>query len=359
MPVPCYSSFCMWLTKIAQKIWLLLGFITTQGCGAAYVMKQGYYQLEMVRTSRPIEKVLKKDNLTPKQRQTLELVLEIRRFAQEHLSLTVGKNYTTVNLKWNIHLYNVSACEALAFKPYVWWFPIVGYVPYLGFFSEQDAQKQQQELVAKGYDTMVYVVPGYSTLGYFNDPILPDMLNMRESALIEMLIHELAHATVYFASQTDFNESFANFVGRQGAILFYQAKYGIESDAYQNLMMLYRDEKRYGHFMWQLYQSLNHVYESSSSQEEKHHKKKELLEVAQRQLKTVGFETQSYRSISLEHTNNAALLSFKRYNTDQGEFMSLFRASGEDFKTFIEEMKKFAKAEDPLRALRERLKRDA
>ena len=83
------------------------------------------------------------------------------------------------------------------FKPHLWWFPIIGHVPYKGFFVEADAKKEQEYLNAKGLDTIKGKVSGYSTLGYFSDPVWPSMLGLGDDDLIELITMTYSSNYIY------------------------------------------------------------------------------------------------------------------------------------------------------------------
>src|SRR5262249_41115176 len=107
---------------------------------------------------------------------------------------------------------------------YTWWFPIVGRVPYRAYFDESDARQLADELEDDGYDTWVRPAIAFSTLGWFDDPLLSHLLSHDGGLLADVLIHELLHNTIYLPSQVAFNESFATFVGGRGSIAFFAAQ---------------------------------------------------------------------------------------------------------------------------------------
>src|SRR5690606_3806447 len=109
--------------------------------------------------------------------------------------------------------WTVSASDPWRLQPYEWSFPIVGRVPYLGFFKEEEAREKEQELIQKGLDTYLRGVSAYSTLGWFEDPLLSSMLNYEDHVLAETLIHELVHTTIWIKNSTDFNERLASYLG--------------------------------------------------------------------------------------------------------------------------------------------------
>lgn len=98
-----------------------------------------------------------------------------------------------------------------------------GIVPYKGYFDLEKAKEEENKLIEKGLDTRLRITAGYSTLGWFSDPVLSPQLRMTEDELVSLVIHELTHATVYFPGDSNFNESYASFVEEIGTEKFYRA----------------------------------------------------------------------------------------------------------------------------------------
>ena len=105
-------------------------------------------------------------------------------------------------------------------KLFSWSFPIVGKVTYKGFFTQEGALKEKGGLDERGYDTYLQPSGAYSTLGWLKDPIFSSMLKWDDGTLANLILHEMAHATVYFKGKTDLNEQMATFIGNQGPSIF-------------------------------------------------------------------------------------------------------------------------------------------
>ncbi|MCA9507837.1 MAG: aminopeptidase [Myxococcales bacterium] len=324
------------------------------GCSSLYVIKQGTYQLELILGSEKIEKALRLPHLDQKYRKKLMLIQEVREFSQRKLNLKADKNYKTINLEWDKKIYNISASDKVAFKAYTWWFPIIGAVPYKGFFDEKDALKELKQLKELELDTMKRGVSGYSTLGYFEDPVWPSMLRMDDASLVELIIHELAHATIYFPEQTPFNESFANFVGKMGAQLFFAHKYGSESTKFKQVKKSQLQNKIFTNFFNKLYDALNEIYSSDESFDTKVLQKKLQLQQAEKKYKILA-KNEGLPSLDWEQVNNAFLLSYKRYNFDEDVFVQLFHQSKENFETFFRVLSLLSQSKDPFHDLKAHL----
>lgn len=334
--------------------YLVLGvalFVLNSGCSFFYVAKQGAYQIKLLAGAEPIELALRRTNLAPGPRAKLILITRVREFSQKNLKLVADKNYKDVNLNWQHIIHNVSASERLAFKPYLWWFPIIGAVPYKGYFDEKDAHAEIKRLKSLGLDTLKRRVGGYSTLGYFSDPVWPTMLEMRDEALVELIIHELAHATVYISNQTPFNETFANFVGKTGARMFYVDKFGENSDEVKKLDKYYHDEKEYNKFFSDLYVKLDEVYKKEISEEEKKSAQQQVLLQAKINYELLPIHKEFVIS-DWSKINNAYLLAFKTYNHDEAVFADLYKLVNYDFKRFLEEVAARSQGSDPFLSLR-------
>lgn len=320
-----------------------------------YVAKQGAYQMKLLAGAEPIEKALRSPVLALKSRQKLMLIMEVRDYCHKKLHLKADRNYRDINLSWNHIIYNVSASEALAFKPYTWWFPLIGSVPYKGFFDEKDADLEQSRLDNLGYQTLKRRVGGYSTLGYFSDPVWPSMLEMSDEALVELIIHELTHATFYVPYQTPFNETLANFVGKTGTRMFYVDKFGEKSAEVAKLDKSYDDDKLQDQFFFSLYQELDAIYKSSRSDTAKMALQKEIFLKAQDGYQKIPIDPH-LKNIDWSRINNAFLLVFKTYNQDESVFVDLLKRVGGDFRLFFAELSLHGEGKDPFLALGQYLK---
>lgn len=324
-------------------------------CSFFYVIKQGVYQIKLITDAEPIETVLRVKDLDPSVRKKLELILDVRQFATTKLKLVAHKNYKDVNLSWTHAIHTVSASEPLQFKPYLWWFPIIGSVPYKGFFEEQDARLLEAQLKKQGFETLLGKIHGYSTLGYFSDPVWPSMLALKNEELIELIIHELTHATVYIPNQTTFNETLANFVGKKGARAYISQRFGNKSKELKDIEHHQKEHSLYREFFYDLFKQLDQLYKSSLVDEEKKIAKKKIFNDAYKKYLLLPIED-AFKNADWSKVNNAYLMSFKRYNYDEKIFEDLLAAVNGNFAKFFEETQFYGRSEDPFSALKSRLK---
>lgn len=217
--------------SVAGVVVLLVSLVGCGGCSPSYVLRAAYEETRILWSREPIEELLAGDSLSPEERSRLALVAEARVFAEDDLGMSVGGAYGSLaEVPPGALLWVVSASERLQLRPYTWWFPIVGDVAYKGFFHRGDAEAEAAALREKGYDTYVRQSAAFSTLGWFDDPVLSTWLASKPVPLVRLVIHELLHRTTYLSGQTTFNESFASFVGSTGAAAFFAARDGEDSD---------------------------------------------------------------------------------------------------------------------------------
>ena len=213
--------------RMALGATLLLSVPTVfQGCGTEdlrYIVRAAYEEARILSRRQPIAELLESD-LGAGERRKLELVLAAREFAKR-LNLNVGGSYESIaETTENQVVHVVSAAPRDRLQAYTWWFPIVGRVPYRGYFQRETANQLAQDLEEQGYDTYVRRALAFSTLGYFDDPLLSHLLRKDDAALVETILHEMLHSTVYAKGQAAFNESFANFVGHRAALAFFDER---------------------------------------------------------------------------------------------------------------------------------------
>lgn len=223
------------MRRLAFLLVLLLALLSEAGCSTlAYLGRQGVDQLRLLRARRRVSDVLD-DPATPQAlRERLRLVMEARRFGVTMLGLRGGAEFTRYVESGEAVAYNLTAAYRTRLKPLTWRFPLVGRVPYLGFFRKEAAAEEQRRLQAAGYDTYVRPVGAYSTLGYLLSPIYSSMIDQPgargELRAVETILHEMAHTTAWLNSASDLNESYATLVGQRGAAAFFRWKAGTSGE---------------------------------------------------------------------------------------------------------------------------------
>lgn len=204
------------------------------GCDSSlpgYVVKQGFRHGSLLLKAQPIDEILKNPALDPKTEHYLKLSKEVLAYAQRDLGMRVGANYQQyipLNRDWVTQI--VMAAKKDSLTPHLFSYPIVGDLPYRGFYDEADAEKLEAKLASEGFDVFRRKVEAFSTTGWLPDPVISTMFS-DESRFVELLFHELTHSTFYFADQADFNEAFASWMGFKASLEFVKsAKSSVNTD---------------------------------------------------------------------------------------------------------------------------------
>lgn len=183
----------------------------------------GYYaqavggHLKVMSAARPIDEILQDPATDPSLKKKLENVHAVREFASRELALPDNKSYRAyADLGRPFVVWNVFAAPEFSVGPKQWCMPLVGCVSYRGYYDRDEAERYADELRRSGLDTYVGGIPAYSTLGYFNDPVLNTFLRLGDTEAARIIFHELAHQLVYVEGDTAFNESFATTVENEG-----------------------------------------------------------------------------------------------------------------------------------------------
>jgi predicted aminopeptidase len=317
-----------------------------------YLLRAGWEEGKILARREPIPELAADSTTAPALRAKLNLVLAARAFARDSLALNTGKSFTTYSrLDRDTLVLVLSGAYRDRLKPYSWWFPVVGRVPYKGFFDFAQARNAQRELTDRGFDAHLGAASAFSTLGWFNDPLLPTTLRADSLTLANTVIHELTHNTYYAPGGAVFNESFANFVGSRGAERFFQSR-GQEGAAAE-VVARWQDEKVLGRFWADLYGRVDSVFkahpgDAASQVAERIAVRDSLFGEAKRQLvQQLGpqLKTISVRAIERVRLDNAILMSRRVYLTDLDAFDAVLAKYGGDPKRAVAAIIEAAKAD--------------
>ena len=244
------------ILPIAVVLVIALFLMTPTGC---YLGRAGWEEAKILAGRRPIRELVRSDVIDDATRQKLALVLAARDFAEDSLALDAGESFTQfTQLERDTLLLLLSGTRRDALVQHTWWFPIVGRVPYKGYFDFDAAHRAARELEAAGYDINLRPASAFSTLGWFNDPLLSTTLRQDSADLVNTVIHEITHNTFYAPGQTTFNESFASFVGARGAARFFRARG--DSAAALRVEARWADDKVMAGFWRALYVELDSAF---------------------------------------------------------------------------------------------------
>ena len=334
----------LWQILIGLPLLAFLFFTASTGC-LSYLIRAGAGQVSILCNRRPLNEVINDPGTTAETRQKLIHIQRIRDYARDTLGLTPGGAYTSyVDIKRSAVGWNVSASDKLALKPYTWWFPIVGSVPYLGYFSKEEAEEKERELIEEGLDTSVRAISAYSTLGWFDDPIMSSQLQFPEWYLTGLVIHETAHATIWFPGDVGFNESFASFAGITGALQYYREKEGADSESYQRKIRYLEEREKLGAIFHEYALKLDSMYKLKTLDKEKSREKERIIREFQAELlrRSVNFSTIDIKKVAARDYNNAHFLSHLRYDSGREFFKREFENSKGSWPAFLKRMLKLS-----------------
>jgi predicted aminopeptidase len=304
-----------WARVVAA--WLLA--TTLAACSPTYVIRAGYEEAKILWRREPITTVLARPDLEPDIRRKLELVLDVRRFA-EGMGLKVGGSFTSLSyVDGRTTIYVLTATPRTSLVPHTWWFPIVGRVPYKGFFDRARAEAEAKWLGERGLDTSIRGAAAFSTLGWFDDPLMRHQLASNEAALANLVLHEVYHATFYAkgAQATAFNESLANFVGHRAAIEFFTARG--DAELLKNAREAWEDERTFATFVQELATRLRTLY-AGQDEAGALAGREVLFRDALAAFPQLSFHGRRYEKFEDVPLNNAVLLQSILYTTDLDVF---------------------------------------
>ena len=292
-----------------------------------YGIEQGRGQLNIVWNAEPVEEYLQSPSFPDTLKEKLLLINRVRQFAIDSLSLKDTKNYKTLyDQQGQEIMWVVMASEPFQLKAKEWNFPVIGSVPYKGFFDRAKAVKLKDELEKEGWDVNIRNPGGWSTLGWFTDPILSGMLERSEGDLANLIIHEMSHATIFVKDSIDFNENLATFIGDRGAEQFLLSVCGPDSKEYNTYMNEDHDYLMFSDHMLRGAEKLDSLYKTlaqDDSIEKKSRLKRQMIQHIVNTLDTLSLHGNSSKP-SLRYQeylpNNAYFMNFIRYQSKQDIF---------------------------------------
>ena len=339
-----------------HRVWLVLLLAPwLGGCAEiTYYAQSVAGQVHLLANRRPLAEVVADAGTPAPLRERLELAREVREFASSALALPRDGSYTSyVQLQAPYVVWSVVAAPPLSLTPRTWCFPVAGCVAYRGYFDPDDAQRFAAGLRAAGDDVYVAGVTAYSTLGWFDDPLLSSMLDGTAYDLAAVIFHELAHRRLYLAGDSDFNEAFAVTVEREGMRRWLAAR-GDDDLRRRYRQALHRRETLVSLVLeWRA--RLQAVYDSDAPDEQRLARKRELLEglraaFAER-VRADPTLAGAERWLS-EDLNNAKLASVATYNTWVPAFERLLAEQGGQLDAFYAAVEKLAALPAGARAAR-------
>lgn len=307
-----------------------------------YGIRQASGQFHIIYNARPVEEFLNDPAFPDSLKKKLVLINEVRRYAIDSLGLKDTKNYKTLyDQKGEEIMWVVTASEPYRLKAKEWDFPVLGSVPYKGFFKKHLAVALSDELKKEGWDVSIRNPGGWSTLGWFTDPILSKMLERTEGDLANLIIHEMSHATIFVKDSIDFNENLATFIGDRGAEKFLISKYGVKSKEYKTYLNEDIDYLKFADHMLRGTEKLDSLYKMMSESDPKEKKVEQKTRMIRSIVEfldtlTLSVENRPSSRYAKNLPNNAYFMNFRRYQAKQDIFWEDYRTRfNSDLKAYI------------------------
>ena len=333
------------IRRICLICCLMLG--STSCATTSYYLQSLNGHIDLLLKRQTISKILASQNTDILLRDKLEMVLKIRRFASEHLGLPDNNSYSDyADLDREFVIWNVFATPELSLQAKQWCFLFVGCLNYRGYYSEETANRYAQTLKAQGYDVFVGGVTAYSTLGWFNDPVLNTMLNRDNNYLASVIFHELSHQKLYLKNDTAFNEAFAEMVAQTG-VQYWLNLHGTAASR-QNFLDKRSDETSFVNLILKYKGKLEMTYNSEISTDEKRANKKFLLNQLAEEYKNqyeTGGNSGRYITWLSSGLNNAKLTSVITYQDYVSGFLTIFNHEHGNYQKFYGSVEKLSKCD--------------
>lgn len=307
-----------------------------------YGVGQGWGQLSIVFKARPVTEVLQDPLFPDSLKRKLRLIDEIRQYAIDSLGLKDTENYKTLyDQQGQEIMWVVTACEPFRLEPKQWTFPVVGTIPYKGYFDKEKAMKEANGLKDSGYDVAIRNPGGWSTLGWFTDPILTGMLNRSEGDLASLIIHEMVHATLWVPDSVDFNENLASFIADTASYDFLRSKYGGESPEYKQYLYEDQDYRKFSRFILLASRKLDSLYGTMTEADEvevKKRQKEDMIKKIVANMDTLNLHLNPTPSKRYEKRlpNNTYFMAYRHYQAKQSDLAEEFNLNFKgDVRTYI------------------------
>ncbi len=342
------SSGRVWKGFIGVLLALIL---FGSGCKLTYLIHAAAGQFRLITDSIPLKEALEGDSLDSLQKERLLLVPRIKEFGERELGLKKTENYQTVFLNSPQRpIYTISASPKDRLTRKTWWFPVVGDMPYLGFFDKEKAEAERKDLLDKDLDVTLGMADAYSTLGWFEDPVTLNLLNGSTVGLVETILHEMTHTTLYLKGQGEFNEGLAVLVGKVGAMRFLETTYGPAHPFTIEAKEGIEDEAVFSGFLATLFERLELLYNSPIGYQEKLVQREKVFSEALVAFGQVAktLKTRRFIHFGSRGLNNAYLMSVGLYHRNFHFFESALKRHGSSIRNMLGFFKDLSEEKDDI-----------
>lgn len=329
----------MWFVAVVAAIMVSYTTAYVASPEVRYLHRAGVEETKILQSRRKIAKIVADTSVPEETRAQLRLVLEARDFAAM-LGLDAKKTYTKyADVGRDTLLMVVTASGADCICPLTWKYPIAGRVPYKGFFDAAEGRKYAAELEAKGYDVNLRPSAAFSTLGWFNDPLLSTALERDSMELVALVLHEIAHNTLWVQGNVAFNESYAQLVGYRGAEAFFRQRG--DTVLAQRAADRWHDEAVLGEFYTRLIARADSFYATKPDTAALRAGKIALAEWARNDFEgPVAAQLRSFRVTpsaiaATRPVNNARLVGVTIYRTHLDAFEGWYQRHGADIRAAV------------------------
>lgn len=337
-------------SRIIALLLLLVYLLFAASCSPGFVIRAGWEEAGILCRRKKITSLLESPDLDKELKHKFELVLAARDFA-EQIGLKPKGSFTKYSeIDREVLVWVLSASPKTSLLRVTWWFPIVGRIPYRGFFEKDNGIEAAKKLKDEGYDIYLRPSPAFSTLGWFDDPLLSTTIRYDEVSLVNTVIHEVLHNTLWVQNHASFNETLANVVGSLGAEHFFREHSGPESQAAVTATNLWHDELLYARFLAETSKKLRSFYSSLNKEDlEKSNNGEALARILEERKNLFAqavsewkeqhpeLRTKRYKQIP-EKLNNAVILAHEVYLDRPWVFVELYEACGNSLEKFVEEI---------------------
>jgi predicted aminopeptidase len=325
---------------------LLVLPLATTGCYLAHLARG---QMRVLCARVPVEELLRAPDTPAELRAQFGIVAEVRTYAKQ-LGLAVGDRYTEY-APWpgDFVVTTVVATRPGEVEPVTSWFPIVGSVPYRGYFDAQSAAAEAARLREQDLDVCEQKVRAYSTLGWFDDPLTGPMLRQDEGTLVETLFHELLHATVFVPGDPEFNEGVAAFFGQEARVRFY-AERGPDAGARERQIV--SEYRRLRAEILSLRHAVEGLYAAEPAGAARVARRAQLEDEARVRIAALPLTGYDPAAVAAELPLGDACLAISgTYHADTAGLVGVLHALGGDLRAFLARVEASAEADDPRAAL--------